>query len=53
MFKRLINERAVIDLPLPDSPTIPRISFFFSLKEMFFKIELFEIEMFSFLTFSI
>jgi len=49
-LKRLIIEKAVIDLPLPDSPTKPKISFFFNLKEMLFKIEIPEIERLSFLT---
>ena len=35
---RFIIERAVNDLPLPDSPTIPNISFGFSLKEILDKI---------------
>ena len=49
-FNRLIIESAVIDFPLPDYPTIPKISFFFNSKEMFFKIETPEIEIQRFFT---
>ena len=44
LFNRLIIEKAVIDFPLPDSPTTPKISLFFKLKEIFFKMFEFEIE---------
>jgi hypothetical protein len=40
----LIIENAVIDFPLPDSPTNPKISFSFKSKEIFFKIGILEIE---------
>ena len=39
-----------MDFPLPDSPTIPKILFFFNSKDMFFKIGISEIEMERFFT---
>ena len=39
-----------MDLPLPDSPTTPKISFFCKLKEMFFKIDEFPIVTLRFFT---
>ena len=41
-----------MDFPLPDSPTIPRVSFLFNPKEIFFKIGFPEIEIFSLTTFN-
>ncbi len=39
---------AVTDFPLPDSPTIPRTLFFFSLKLIFLTIDSLSVETFKF-----